>query len=163
SVTVNGTNVNVAAGTVVKQLSTTIGGVTAAPGIGWAHIVHRTDKGDLLGCGGDGRLYSIDYSQTTTNGTDGTATLLSTPASLTSCGGLAWDAENDTIYQAIPVAGKQIGSVVRFKEGAASPDASFTTSLPCEGNGLAISGGVLLVSCAGLVTIPPSTSATLLI
>jgi len=148
---VNGTNVNVAAGTVVKQLSTTIGGVTAAPSNGWAHLVHRPDKGDLLGCGADGRLYSIDYSQTN-NVTDGTATLLSTPAALTSCGGLAWDAENDTIYQGIPLAGKQIGSVVRFKDGAASPDASFATSLLCDANGLAISGGVVLVSCAGLVS-----------
>ena len=152
SVIVNGTNVNVAAGTVVKQLSTTIGGVTAAPSNGWAHLVSRSDKGDLLGCGADGRLYSIDYSQTTTNVTDGTATLLSTPAALTSCGGLAWDAENDTIYQGIALNGNKIGSVVRFKEGAAAPDASFTTSLACPANGLAISGGVVLVSCAGLVS-----------
>src|SRR5882724_12747736 len=46
---VSGTNV--AADTVVKQLSTTIAGVTAAAGNGWAHLVHRPDKGDLLGCG----------------------------------------------------------------------------------------------------------------
>jgi len=41
--------------------------------------------------------------------------------------------------------------VARFKEGAASPDATFTPSLSCEANGLAISGGVVLMSCAGLV------------
>src|SRR6185369_370790 len=148
---VSGTNVNVPAGTVVKQLSTTIGGVTAAPSNGWAHLVHRPDKGDLLGCGADGSLYSIDYSQTNTV-TDGTATKLSTPA-LGSCGGLAWDAENDTIYQGVSGAtGNKIGSVARFKEGAVQPDASFTTSLSCPANGLAISGGVVLVSCAGLVS-----------
>src|SRR5258708_3433910 len=89
----------VTAGTVVKQLSTTIGGVTAAPSNGWAHLVHRPDKGDLLGCGADGSLYSIDYSQTNSV-TDGTATQLPTPA-LGSCGGLAWDAEKDTIYQGV--------------------------------------------------------------
>src|SRR5215469_2587398 len=151
SVIVNGTNVNVAAGTVVKQLSTTIGGVTAAPSNGWAHLVHRPDKGDLLGCGSDGRLYSIDYSQTN-NVTDGTATQLSTPVVLTSCAGLAWDAETDTIYQGVTAAGKQIGSVARFQEGAPSPDATLTPSLLCDANGLAISGGVVLMSCAGLVS-----------
>ncbi len=41
--------------------------------------------------------------------------------------------------------------MARFKEGAASPDASFTPSLSCSANGLAISGGVVLVSCGGLV------------
>ncbi len=139
----------VAAGTVVKQLSTMIGGVTAAPSTGWAHLVHRPDKGDLLGCGADGSLYSIDYSQTNSV-TDGTATKLSTPA-LGSCGGLAWDAEKDTIYQGVSANGNQIGSVARFKEGAVSPDASFTTDLSCSANGLAISGGVVLVSCAKLL------------
>src|SRR5262249_40801356 len=137
--------VPVAAGTVVKQIST-----STAPSNGWAHLVHRPDKGDLLGCGADGSLYSIDYRQA--NGVaDGTTTKLSTPA-LGGCGGLAWDAENDTIYQGVPGAGKKIGSVVRFKEGATSQDASFTTSLSCDANGLAISGGVVLISCAGLVS-----------
>jgi hypothetical protein len=139
----------VAAGIVVKQLTTTVGGVAFAPSNGWAHLVHRPDKGDLLGCGADGSLYSIDYSQTN-NVTDGTATRLSTPP-LTSCGGLAWDAENDTIYQGVSANGNQIGSVARFKEGAVLPDANFTTSLSCSANGLAISGGVLLVSCRGLL------------
>jgi len=150
SVTVNGTNVNVAAGTVVKQITTTISGVAAAPSNGWAHLVHRPDMGDLLGCGADGSLYKIDYSQTN-NVTDGTATKLSPTPVLGSCGGLAWDAENDTIYQGVSANGNQIGQVARFKEGAGSPDASFTTSLACPANGLAISGGVVLVSCAGLV------------
>jgi hypothetical protein len=144
----NGT-VIVAAGVVVKQISTLINGVVAAPSNGWAHLVHRPDKGDLLGCGNDGTLYSIDYSQTNSV-IDGTATRLVTPA-LGACGGLAWDAENDTIYQGVPANGKKIGSVARFKEGAPNPDATFTTNLSCEANGLAISGGVVLVSCAGLV------------
>jgi Metallo-peptidase family M12B Reprolysin-like len=141
---------NANAGVVVKQISTTIGGVVAAPSNGWAHLVHRPDKGDLLGCGADGRIYSIDYSQTSTQ-TDGTATLLITPTTLTSCSGLAWDAENDTIYQGVNASGNQIGSVVRFKENALLPDPNFTTSLSCTGNGMALSGGVLLVSCAGQV------------
>jgi hypothetical protein len=141
----------VPAGTVVKQLTTTVGAAAFAPSNGWAHLVHRPDKGDLLGCGADGSLYSIDYSQTNSV-TDGTATKLTTPA-LGSCGGLAWDAETDTIYQGVSGAtGNKIGSVARFKEGSASVDASFTTNLGCPANGLAISGGVVLVSCAGLVS-----------
>jgi hypothetical protein len=147
----NGTPV--AAGTVVKQITTTIAGVAAAPSNGWAHLVHRPDKGDLLGCGSDGSVYSIDYSQTNTVA-DGTATRLSTPA-LGSCGGLAWDADKDTIYQGVSANGNQIGSVARFKEGAVSADASFTTNLACSANGLAISGGVVLVSCAALVNTTP--------
>jgi hypothetical protein len=147
---INPSGTTVAAGVVVKQIPTLINSVVAAPSNGWAHLVHRPDKGDLLGCGADGSLYSIDYSQTNTT-VDGTAAKLSTPA-LGSCGGLAWDADNDTIYQGVSGStGNKIGSVARFKEGAVTPDASFTTSLACPANGLAISGGVVLVSCAGLV------------
>ena len=157
TVIVNGTptNVSVPAGAVVKQIST-----STAPSTGWAHLVHRPDKGDLLGCGGDGSLYKIDYSQTNTV-IDGTATKLSTPV-LSGCGGLAWDAENDKIYQGVPANGKKIGNVVRFTEGALQSDASFTTNLSCEANGLAISGGVMLVSCAGLVGTGPSATLVIL-
>src|SRR5215813_11412283 len=149
----NNSGAFIKAGFVVKQLMTT-------PSAGWAHLVHRPDKGDLLGCGTDGILYSIDYSQTN-NIPDGTTTKLSTPV-LSGCGGLAWDAENDMIYQGVPANGKKIGSVVRFKEGAVQPDASFTTNLSCEANGLAISGGVMLVSCAGLVGTGPSQTLVIL-
>ena len=154
---VNGNNVPVAAGTVVKQLSTTIGGVTAAPSPnGWAHLVHRPDKGDLLGCGADGSLYSIDYSQTN-NVIDGTATPL--PQVATSCAGLAWDAEADMIYQGLTVGGgTKIGRVVRFKDGTTTLLGDYT-QLPCGANGLAISGGVLLMSCAGLVDLDGSGPA----
>src|SRR5262249_45058171 len=98
-ITLTGTNGAV----VVKQISTLIHGVVAGPANGWAQPAHRPDKGALLGCGADGSLYSIDYSQTNSV-TDGTATKLSAPA-LGSCGGLAWDAENDTIYQGVPAGG----------------------------------------------------------
>src|SRR5215471_15714238 len=138
----NNSGVFIKAGFVVKQLMTT-------PSAGWAHLVHRPDKGDLLGCGTDGILYSIDYSQTN-NIPDGTTTKLSTPV-LSGCGGLAWDAENDTIYQGVPANGKKIGNVVRFKENDVQANPTFTPNLPCEANGLAISGGVMLVSCQGLV------------
>src|SRR5262249_51608064 len=108
----------------------------------------------------DGSLYSIDYRQA--NGVaDGTATKLSTPA-LSGCGGLAWDAENDKIYQGVPASGKKIGNVLRFTEGASQSDASFTTNLSCEANGLAISGGVMLVSCGGLVGTGPSATFVIL-
>src|SRR5207249_8525802 len=105
----------VAAGVVVKQISTLISGVAAAPSNGWAHLVHRPDKGDLLGCGADGSLYTIDYSQSNST-PDGTASQL-LPQLATSCAGLAWDAETDTIYQGLTVSGgNKIGPLVRFKE-----------------------------------------------
>ena len=65
--------INPADGKVVKQIPTTV-----VPSNGWAHFVHRPDKGDLLGCGNNGALYSIDFSQTT-NTPDGTATPLTLP------------------------------------------------------------------------------------
>src|SRR5262249_38574314 len=130
-------------GKVSKQLTT-----TPVPPNGWAHLVHRPDKGDLLGCGANGALYTIDYSQDT--GTpDGTATLVTPlPAAVTSCNGLAWDAEADLIYVGLSVnGGIKIGRVVRFQQGS-WPRERDSTSLPCLANGLAISGGVLLMSCA---------------
>lgn len=145
-VTTSGT---VPAGTAVKQLMTKVGGVDFAPSNGWAHMVHRPDKGDLLGCGAGGTLYSIDYSQTNAI-IDGTATAL--PQAAGSCAGLAWDPEADMIYQGLTVGGgNKIGRVVRFKDGTTNLLGDFT-NLPCGANGLAISGGVLLMSCNGALT-----------
>jgi hypothetical protein len=133
-------------GKVLAQFSTTL-----VPSNGWAHLVHRTDMGDLLGCGNDGSLYSIDFSQTTTT-PDGTAALLPNPG-LTSCKGLAWDAQTDVIYvgTSVTVGTVTTNSVVSFKNGSTTLLGSFTP--PCITNGLAISGGSLLVSCQGTVTI----------
>jgi hypothetical protein len=148
-IAISASGTNVAAGTVVKQITTKIAGVAAAPSTGWAHLVHRPDKGDLLGCGSDGSLYSIDYSQTNSV-TDGTATPL--PQVATSCAGLAWDAEEDMIYQGLTVGGgTKIGRVVRFKDSTTTLLGDYT-QLPCGANGLAISGGVLLMSCNGTLT-----------
>jgi hypothetical protein len=147
------------AGTVIQQLSTSV-----APPSGWAHLINRQDKGDLLGCGGDGSLYSIDYSQTTTN-PDGTATALTLTPGVTSCTALTWDAEADVIYIATTTNG-----IVRYSnpDPATTPPlpGSFLGSLasPCatntNTNGLAISGGVLLVSCQGALTIERRDKST---
>jgi hypothetical protein len=139
--------INPADGKVIKQLST-----TAVPTNGWAHFVHRQDKGDLLACGNNGALYSIDFSQTTTT-LDGTATLLASPPEVTTCKGLTWDAEADVIYVGISVTVGETTTnrVVRFNDGATTPLGTFTA--PCATNGLAVSGGVLLVSCQGALTV----------
>ena len=139
-------------GNVVKQIST-----TAVPPNGWAYLVHRQDKGDLLGCGNDGTLYSIDYSQTTALA-DGTATLLPTSSlGITSCRGLAWDAEANVIYvgRSVTVGAVTTNDIVRFNDGATTLLGTPFTS-PCNigtvttaTKGLAISGGALLVSCEG--------------
>jgi hypothetical protein len=137
-------------GQVVKQLSTKIAGVTAAPSTGWAHFVYRPDKGDLLGCGANGALYSIDFSSDT-NTPDGTATPVTPlPSAATTCKGLTWDAEAEMIYLGLVASGN--GRVIRFKQGLTTLDRDFT-NLPCIASGLATSGGVLLMSCQGTQTI----------
>ena len=143
----------VPAGAVVKQITTRINGAAAAPSNGWAHVVHRPDKGDLLGCGSDGSLYSIDYSQTNSV-TDGTATLLSTPAfgSLRRSG-LGRRKRDD--LPGCPHHREQDRHRGALQARRRKPDATFTTSLSCPANGLAISGGVVLVSCAGLENTTP--------
>jgi hypothetical protein len=142
-------------GKVIKQIQTT----SPLPGNGWAHLVLRPDKGDLLGCRSNGALYSIDFSQDN-NTTDGMATALPQPplpAGANSCRGLAWDAEADMIYLGLSttVGVVTANSVVRFKEGNPALQPDFTSPCAANGatNGLAISGGVLLVSCEGALTI----------
>src|SRR3990172_8838841 len=139
-------------GTVIKSIQTKISGVVAAPGKGWAHLVHRPDKGDLLGCGDDGKIYSIDYSQFTSPA-DGTATLLPRPSSLSnSCGGLAWDPEEDMIYQGLTVGPGRV-DIARFKDGTTAILGTVNTPATCTPSGLAIAGGVLVVACDGISTI----------
>src|SRR5262245_30639635 len=136
-------------GKVLKQLNT-----TAVPNSGWVHLVNRPDKGDLLGCGDNGALYTIDYSNSNSIA-DGTATPVTPfPPGLTSCTGLAWDAEADMIYVGLSVGtgSNKVGRVVRFTQGSTTLDRDLT-NLPCIGNGLAISGGVLLMACDGTLNL----------
>lgn len=144
--------INLASGAVVKSFPTKIAGVVAAPGNGWVHLVHRPDKGDLLGCGNDGTIYSIDYSQLTSTA-DGTATQLPRPGTLSkSCGGLAWDPEEDMIYQGL-TKGPGTIDVARFKDGTTAVVGTVNTPGTCIPNGLAITGGALVVACNGSSTV----------
>jgi hypothetical protein len=132
-------------GTVVKQIDTTV-----VPSNGWRYLVHRQDKGDLLGCGDNGALYSIDFSQTN-NIADGTATpLASPPPEATSCKGLAWDADADMIHLAVDDEGIRI---IRFQEGIPALFGTVAAPATCVTNGLAISGGVQLMACENDATI----------
>ena len=151
--------INPANGRVVAQILT-----NPVPSTGYPHFVFRPDKGDLLGCGENGALYSIAFLKAT--GTPPTApatqlTLASQVAQqLTSCQGLAWDAEADMIYVGLSVnGGSKIGRVVRFQQTSTALLGDFT-SLPCTANGLAISGGVLLMSCVAQNN-PQPTDATM--
>ena len=146
-------------GTVVAQIATSI-----APGTGFPHFVFRPDKGDLLACGENGALFSIGFLKAT--GTPPIApvtqlTLASQVAQqLTSCKGLAWDAEADMIYVGLSVGGgNKIGRVVRFQQASPALLGDFT-ALPCVANGLAISGGALLMSCVTQNN-PQPTDATM--
>lgn len=149
------------AGRVVKSIQTTIGGALATPSNGWAHWVHRPDVGDLLACGNDGALYSIDFSRFNTI-PDGTASAVPRPAGLPgNCAGLAWDPEEDMVYQGVTGNNAVIG-VHRFRSGTDTLLGSFST--PCAPSGLAVTGGALLVACDGVSTIlrlDKNTGATL--
>ena len=131
-------------GKIVKQIATVAPGSTTivVPSGGWAHLVLRPDKGDLLGCGANGALYKINFNS-------GAATALPSPpfpANVTpSCAGLTWDAEADRIYMGLDNGSSKIGEVISFMEGGTL--IGDFKSLPCTANGLAISGGVLLMSC----------------
>src|SRR6185369_7036749 len=74
-------------------------------------------------------------------------------------------AEADMIYLGLNVGGSNtsVGRVVRFKDGTTSLLGDFA-GLPCDGNGLVISGGVVLMSCEGslnLFRLDKNTGVTL--
>ena len=141
-------------GKVIKSIQTKIAGVVSTPSNGWAHLVHRPDFGDLPGCGNDGTIYSIDYSQFSSTA-DGTATLLPRPAALPgNCVALGWDAEEDMIYQGISGGTGTVG-VYRFKyvTPPATPTFLEAFNTPCTPSGVAVTGGVLVVTCDGLSTL----------
>jgi len=156
--------INPVDGKVIAQILT-----STAPSTGYPHFVFRPDKGDLLGCGENGALYRIKFLEATGTPPTAPTTQLTLAAQvaqqITTCKGLTWDAEKDMIYVGLSVgSGNKIGRVVRFQEGSATPVGDFTP-LPCldngPANGLAISGGVLLVSCASANN-PSATDPTML-
>jgi Metallo-peptidase family M12 len=143
-------------GKVLKQIVTSI-----VPGTGYPHFVYRPDKGDLLACGASGALYSIDFVNATGSPLTATTTALPLPpfpqGSTASCTGLTWDAEADMIYLGLSVnGGDKVGRVIRFKEGSAL--LGDFAALPCTANGLAISGGVLFMSCVPNSNLPSPLS-----
>ena len=159
--------INPADGKVVAQISTSPAPntVTVLPSTGYPHFVFRQDKGDLLGCGENGALYSIAFLKATGTPPTAPATQLPSPPfpsnATPSCTGLTWDAEADLIYMGLKVGGgTKIGRVISFEEGQTTLVDDFT-NLPCTANGLAISGGALLMSCVSSNN-PSATDPTML-
>jgi hypothetical protein len=151
--------INPANGTVVAQIST-----NPVPSTGYPHFVFRPDKGDLLGCGENGALYSIAFLKATGTPPTAPVTQLALASQVAqqvvSCRGLAWEPETEMIYVGLSVSGgDKIGRVVRFQQASTALLGDFT-SLPCTANGLAISGGVLLMSCVPANN-PQPTDATM--
>jgi hypothetical protein len=146
-------------GTVVNAaspLKTMLGTTVDAPGDGWAQLVAAPDRGLLYGCGTNGALYSIDYIVNSLQAvavTDGTTSqVLTKPAAITTCTGLAWDPSNKTIYQSTSG-----NTIFHFDPKTGSPPpatpASFSAPLGCNISGLSVVGGVLLVACNGTQTV----------
>src|SRR5215510_13550878 len=142
--------IDLSAGTVITRIQTkNSSGTVFAPAGGWTHLVHRPDKGDLLGCGSDGTIYSIDFSVLTTTIVDGTVTQLPRPSTLSkSCGGLAWDPVEHMIYQGLTAGSNKI-DVARFMDGTTAVLGTVDTVQACTTSGLAITGGALVVACNG--------------
>ena len=119
------------------------------PTTGWQALALRADKGDLLACGTNGSstvLWSIDFSPFNST-PDGTATFLRNGPAGSSCGGIAWDPSDASVYQT-PASGF---NVLHNKDNGAAlasvavPNAACNTAI----TGLGIAGTSLFVACAG--------------
>jgi hypothetical protein len=119
------------------------------PTSGWQALALRADKGDLIACGTNGNstvLWSIDFSPFN-SAPDGTATFLRNGPAGSSCGAIAWDPSDGSVYQtAAPgfnvLHNKDDGTALA---SVAVPTAACNTSI----TGLGIAGTSLFVACAG--------------
>lgn len=138
--------------TVLKTLVTIFPSTATAaskPANGWEALVLRADKGDLLACGtnsGKTVLWSIDFSPFNTIA-DGSATFLRNGPTGSSCGSIAWDPSDSTVYQT-PAPG--FFSVFHSKnDGTALTSINASTACATAITGLGIAGTSLFVACAG--------------
>jgi len=134
--------------TLVKTINT-----NPTPPFGWGSLALRGDKGDLLGCGnssdGTHGIYAINISPFDGTANDGTATFLFNSASgFTICDGLAWDTEDNTIFQSPDV----FGTIFHFSETGTLLN-SFPAPPGCPNSGLAVGGTSLFAACDGVLTI----------
>ena len=140
--------------TLVKTVPTT----NIPLGVSLESLALRPDKVDLIGCGmvsGSPKIYSIDFNSIPPNAvTDGTATLLFTGPTGSTCQGLAWDVTSNpkTIYQSSSGA-----NILHLSELGASVAGSVPAGCPGSMTGVAVgavssetsafSGSVLFVAC----------------
>jgi hypothetical protein len=139
--------------TLVKTVNTSV-----TPSNGWESLALRPDKVDLIGCGvvgGAPKVYAIDFSAIAPNTTtDGTATLLFTGPSGSTCDGLAWDVTSSpkTIYES-----SSAGNILHLSETGTSIAGSVDSGCPGSMTGVSVgvasattpefSGSVLFVAC----------------
>ena len=131
-------------GTLLKTITPTV-----IPTNGWGALALRADKGDLLACtvtttGTD--VYSIDFSPFNLVA-DGTAVKIrSAPAgptgsALSTCAGIAWDPQTDTIYQ------NTNGPAVLRYPASGNALTPFASGCPGATAGIGIAGTSLFVGC----------------
>jgi hypothetical protein len=138
-------------GTLVKTITTTV-----TPTAGWEAITLRPDRGDLLGCGivsGQTALYGIDFLPSPNTTADGTATFRRNGPSGSTCEGIAWDPQDETIYQSSTLGTSTSKNVLQLAEtGTGNP--LRTVPSGCNSlTGVTLSGSGLFVTCAGGSTI----------
>jgi hypothetical protein len=144
--------------------------VTTSPKVRWDALTYRPDKGDLLGCnGGDGTsLYVIHFSPFDPVATGGSATFLVSGPSGSTCGGIAWDPKDKTVYQASTnVVTNADGTGTSFAVLHYAPaNRAAATSIPsgCAGPvaGVGVAGVSLFVACEAVVPLEgPITPASI--
>jgi hypothetical protein len=155
--------------TIVRSFSTIFPAIPppgSVPSSGWEALALRSNKGDLLACGrtaGASVLWSVDFSPfNNTNPPsnppvpDGTATFVAFGPAGPSCGGIAWDPVDKTIYQTASAVG---ANVFHFSAEPGAPQpvpASFASGCTTPISGLGIAGTSLFIACTGQVEPPPT-------
>ena len=128
---------------------------SSLPTNGWEALALRADRGDLLACGRNGNatvLWSIDFSPFNST-PDGTATFLRNGPSGLSCGAIAWDPSDSSVYQT-PASG--LGILHSTNSGQALAPVAVPTSVGCGTiTGLGIAGTSLFVGCSPGGVTPP--------
>jgi thrombospondin type 3 repeat protein len=129
--------------------------VSTTPALAWDALVFRADTADLLGCHenivGSPSLYVIHFSPYDTVAAPGNTSFLTSGPAGSTCDGIAWDANDKTIYQA-STNRATLSDPFNVVHYSASNSSAFTSIPSGCGNffigGVGIAGVSLFVGCS---------------